>query len=413
MRTIIVIGAGPAGMMAAMQAANSDNKIILLERNEKLGRKLAITGKGRCNITNSADLPEFIKNIPGNGKFLYSVFHCFFKEDIMKFFEEHHVPVKIERGGRVFPKSDKAHDVVNALANAMFDAGVEVRLKTKAEKLLLTNGAISGVQLGSGEQLHADALILAAGGSSYPVTGSDGIGVKLAQMAGHHITPLYPALVPLVSDDEWVKSLQGLSLRNVRVRLYANGKKVEELFGEMMFTHFGVTGPIILSMSRNAVRRIAKGEKLHLSINLKPALSVEKLLARVQRDFQKYTRKEIKNAMVDLLPHRLIPIVLDLAFIDARKSVNEISKKECMRLVHILQNLDVDIKGPRPLKEAIVTCGGVNIKEIDPKSMRSKLVNNLYFAGEVIDVDGFTGGYNLQAAFSMGYVAGMSASEEI
>lgn len=411
MKTIVVIGAGPAGMMAAIQAAANNNKVILLEKNTKLGKKLMITGKGRCNITNIADLSEFIKNIPGNGKFLYSAFKNFFNDDVVNFFEALGVPTKVERGGRVFPQSDRAIDVVTALADKLYDSKVELRLNTKVERIIVENGLVTGIKMSDGNILKADAVILAAGGASYPGTGSDGSGLKLAQAVGHKIMPLHPALVPLVSEEAWVRDLQGLSLRNVRVSAFTDNKKTDEMFGEMMFTHFGVTGPIILSMSRQIALDVASGKKIYLAINLKPALTPEKLEARIQRDFQKYTRKQIKNAMIDLLPHRLIPVVLNFAYIDAEKFVNAITKKERLRLVNALQKLSFDIHGVRPIAEAIVTGGGVHVKEIDPKTMQSKLVNGLFFAGEVIDIDGYTGGFNLQAAFSMGYTAGIMAGK--
>lgn len=397
--------------MAAIQAAANNNKVILLEKNTKLGKKLMITGKGRCNITNIADLSEFIKNIPGNGKFLYSAFKNFFNDDVVNFFEALGVPTKVERGGRVFPQSDRAIDVVTALADKLYDSKVELRLNTKVERIIVEDGLVTGIKMSDGNILKADAVILAAGGASYPGTGSDGSGLKLAQAVGHKIMPLHPALVPLVSEEAWVRDLQGLSLRNVRVSVFTDNKKTDEMFGEMMFTHFGVTGPIILSMSRQIALDVASGKKIYLSINLKPALTPEKLEARIQRDFQKYTRKQIKNAMIDLLPHRLIPVVLNFAYIDTEKFVNAITKKERLRLVNALQKLSFDIHGVRPIAEAIVTGGGVHVKEIDTKTMQSKLVNGLFFAGEVIDIDGYTGGFNLQAAFSMGYTAGIMAGK--
>lgn len=409
MKKVTVIGGGPAGMMAAVQAAANGAEVTLLERNNKLGKKLMITGKGRCNITNSADLNDFIQNTPGNGKFLYSAYHNFFNDDIVNFFEKLNVPVKTERGGRIFPQSDRAADVVEGFARKLYDSSVQVRLNTKAEKILIKDNTVSGIKTERGI-IETDALILAAGGACYPLTGSDGSGIKMARLAGHTIVPLHPALVPLTSPDEWVKSLSGLSLRNIRLSIFTNGKKTDEMFGEMMFTHFGVTGPIILSLSRAVALALADGKKIYATINLKPALTPEKLDARLVRDFQKYARKQIKNAMIDLLPHRLIPIVLDLAYIDEEKNISEVSKKERAKLVEILQALPFDINGTRPMAEAIVTGGGVSVKEIDPKTMQSKLVRDLFFAGEVTDIDAYTGGFNLQAAFSMGYAAGTAAA---
>ncbi|WP_182188491.1 NAD(P)/FAD-dependent oxidoreductase [Pectinatus frisingensis] len=412
MKKIVVIGAGAAGILAALQAAKKDdNKVILMERNDRIGRKLMITGKGRCNITNVADLPTFIKNIPGNGKFLYSAFRNFFNDDVISFFEKIGVATKVERGGRVFPQSDRAVEVVDTLCKCLYDAKVELQLNTKAMKIITADHKVTGVKTAVGQITSADVVILAAGGSSYPATGSDGNGVHLASVLGHTIEELHPALVPLETDLDWVKNLQGLSLRNVRVSVFTEGKKSAEMFGEMMFTHFGVTGPIILSLSRAIAISLSKRQKVFLTINLKPALTPEQLDARLQRDFKKYAHKQMKNAMIDLLPHRLIPIILDLAYINGEKPADQLSKKERYKLVATLRNLSVDITKSRPLAEAIVTCGGVNVKEIDPKTMQSKLIDGLYFAGEVVDVDGYTGGFNLQAAFSMGYTAGKNAAD--
>lgn len=406
MKQIIVVGAGPAGMMAAIRAAENGADVTLLEKMKKPGRKMMITGKGRCNITNAADVPEIIRNIHGNGAFLNSSMHAFDNEDVMEFFRQQGVPVKVERGNRVFPVSDKAQDVVDAMVHRLHELGVKIELEMPVQDILTQDGHVAGVRTKSGAHYKADAVILAVGGASYPGTGSTGDGYEMAKKLGHTIVPLRPSLVPLETEEEWVKDLQGLSLRNVRVTLLANNEKVQEMFGEMMFTHFGVTGPIILSLSRKAAECLAAGKYVELEINLKPALTPEKLDARIQRDFEKYIRKSLKNGLVDLLPHKLIEPLLDYAFLDADRPVNQVTAAERHRLVEVLQHLILVVTKTRPLSEAIVTAGGVSVREINPKTMESKLVPGLYFAGEVTDVDAYTGGYNLQAAFSMGNAAG-------
>ena len=407
MKRVVVIGGGAAGLMAAVAAARKGAEVTVLEKNRQLGRKLMITGKGRCNVTNTAPLQEFIKNIPGNGRFLYSAFSNFFNWDIRSFLEELNVPLKEERGGRVFPVSDKAIDVVNAFERELRRLAVRIVYEEEAVEVKTDKGRVTGVYT-KRNFYEADSVILAGGGASYPGTGSDGSACKIAAKAGHTIVELHPALVPLESDEDWVKELQGLSLRNVNVKLLSGGKEKEEMFGEMLFTHFGVSGPIILSMSRMAVMELRRGKDIELEINLKPALSREQLDKRVQRDLEKYSRKQIKNSLGELLPAKMIPIAIDLACIDEDKFTNQISRKERERLIDILQHLRVHISKPRPLSEAIVTAGGVSTKEVDPKTMESKLVKGLYLAGEVLDVDGFTGGYNLQAAFSTGWTAGIN-----
>lgn len=406
MKQIIVVGAGPAGMMAAIRAAENGADVTLLEKMKKPGRKMMITGKGRCNITNAADVPEIIRNIHGNGAFLNSSMHAFDNEDVMEFFRQQGVPVKVERGNRVFPVSDKAQDVVDAMVHRLHELGVKIELEMPVQDILTQDGHVADVRTKSGAHYKADAVILAVGGASYPGTGSTGDGYEMAKKLGHTIVPLRPSLVPLETEEEWVKDLQGLSLRNVRVTLLANNEKVQEMFGEMMFTHFGVTGPIILSLSRKAAECLAAGKYVELEINLKPALTPEKLDARIQRDFEKYIRKSLKNGLVDLLPHKLIEPLLDYAFLDADRPVNQVTAAERHRLVEVLQHLILVVTKTRPLSEAIVTAGGVSVREINPKTMESKLVPGLYFAGEVTDVDAYTGGYNLQAAFSMGNAAG-------
>lgn len=406
MKQILVIGAGPAGMMAAIRAAENGAAVTLLEKMKRPGRKMMITGKGRCNITNAADVPEIIRNIHGNGAFLNSSMRAFDNQDVMEFFRQQGVPVKVERGNRVFPVSDKAQDVVVAMVHRLHELDVRIELEMPVADILLQEGRVAGVRTKSGAHYKADAVILAVGGASYPGTGSTGDGYEMAKKLGHTVVPLRPSLVPLETEEEWVKDVQGLSLRNVRATLLAGGEKVQEMFGEMMFTHFGVTGPIILSMSRRAAKCLAEGKFVELELNLKPALTPEKLDARIQRDFEQHIRKSLKNGLLDLLPHKLIEPVLDCAYLDPEKPVHQVTAEERHRLAETLQHLTLTIAKTRPLAEAIVTAGGVSVREINPKTMESKLVPGLYFAGEVVDVDAYTGGYNLQAAFSMGNAAG-------
>lgn len=406
MEKIIVVGAGPAGMMAAIKAAENGAQVTLLEKMQRPGKKMLITGKGRCNITNVAEIPELIKNIPGNGKFLHSCLQAYDNEDVQLFFQGLEVPTKVERGGRVFPVSDKAADVVEAMVLKLHELGVELITDVKATGLLLENGKAAGVATADGNNYYGEAVIVATGGASYPGTGSTGDGFKLAAQAGHKVIKPLPALVPLETEDEWAWELQGLSLKNVKATLLADGEKVNDMFGEMLFTHFGVSGPIILSLSRQAAQLLNEGKFLELELDLKPALSAEKLDDRILRDFEKYQKKEIKNGMKDLLPGRLIEPVLDAAYLKPDRMINTITREERNRLVQTLKGLSMVISGTRPIAEAIVTAGGVDVKEINPKTMESKLVKNLFFVGEVTDVDGYTGGFNLQAAFSMGAAAG-------
>lgn len=409
MKKIIIIGGGPAGMMSAIQAAKNGANVLLLEKTNRVGKKLSITGKGRCNITNAADIQEIIKNIPDNGKFLNSVLRAFDSNDVINFFEDIGVKTKIERGNRVFPESDKASEVVDALINQMTELGVEIRTNTRVTDIIASSNKIVGVEIGKKIE-PADAVILAVGGSSYPATGSTGDGFTMAKKLGHNVTKILPALVPLETEETFVKDLQGLSLRNVKVILFADNKKIAEEFGEMLFTHFGVSGPIILTLSRQAAMLLDENKFVELSINLKPALTPEQLSARVIRDFEKFQRKSARNALVELLPHALIPIILDLAYIDEEKHIDSVTQAERKRLIETLRDFRLTIKKTRPIAEAIVTSGGVSVKEINPKTMESKLIKNLFFAGEVVDIAGFTGGFNLQAAFSMGYAAGKFSS---
>ena len=412
MAKVIVIGGGAAGLLAGIAAAQNGAQATIIEKMRRPGKKMLITGKGRCNITNNCDLQEIIKNIPGNGRFLNSALRRFTNQDIVQLLEDNGLPTKVERGGRVFPVSDKALDVVDTLVKIFKDYGGRLLLDTKVKSIAAEFGKIKGVVTEDGQCFEADAVILAAGGSSYPGTGSDGSGVKLAKAVGHSIVPLKPCLVPLESDSPYIPDLQGLSLRNIEGTVYAEGKKIGAEFGEMLFTHFGVSGPIILSLSKCVAEAIAAGaQDIELHIDLKHALDKDKLDARLQRDFVQYSRKQMANGMKDLLPQRLIAPVLDEAFIDEEKSVNQLSRAERQRLVDVLKAFVVPITGTRPLAEAIVTAGGVSLKEIDPKTMESKLVKGLFIAGEVMDIDGYTGGYNLQAAFSTGYAAGTFAAQ--
>ena len=415
MGKILIVGAGPAGMMAAVKAAENGADVILLEKMERVGKKMMITGKGRCNMTNAAPIPDIIKNIPGNGVFLNSAIRFFDNGDVIEFFENAGVPTVTERGGRVFPASSRAADAVDAMLHRLHELGVDVRLRAEVRDLLEKDGQILGVRLSSGEELAGDAVIVATGGASYPRTGSTGDGFRMAAAVGHTVESPTPALVPLETEEEWPKELTGLSLKNVRVRLFSEDEpreKLGEAFGEMMFTHFGVTGPIILTLSRTAAMYLQEHETLDMEIDMKPALDEATLEKRVQRDFEQYKNKHVKNAMTDLLPARMISPVLDLAYIDEEKPVHQIERAERLRIVETLKRLPLTISGTRPIDEAIVTAGGVSVKELNPKTMESKLVKGLYFVGEVADVDGFTGGYNLQAAFSMGAVAGTWAAKQ-
>ena len=404
---IVIVGAGPAGMMAAAAAAECGGSVLLLEKMPRVGRKMMITGKGRCNVTSADDVPDIIRNIIGNGRFLNSSLRAFDNADVMAFFEGLGVPLKTERGNRVFPQSDRAADVVDAMVKHLRDQEVEIRTNTSVSGLLTEANKICGVRLVDGSEVEAAAVILAMGGASYPATGSTGDGYVLARAVGHTVTPIFPALVPLVTRETWVREMQGLSLRNVRATLYHAGKKEQDFFGEMLFTHFGVTGPIILQLSRRASELLRDGKKdIELRLNLKPALTHEKLRERVDRDFAAYEQKHLHNGMIDLLPKRLIDIVLNAAGLAPERVVGQISSKERERLVRVLQELPLTIMGTRPVAEAIVTAGGVATHEINPRTMESKIVKHLYFVGELVDVDAYTGGYNLQAAFSMGHAAG-------
>ena len=413
MSNIIVVGGGAAGLLAGIAAAELGSEVTILERMRTPGRKMLITGKGRCNITNNCEIADIIRNLPGNGRFLNSALHRFSNNDIIYLLESHGLQTKVERGGRVFPVTDKAKDVVDTLLNIYREKGGKILVDQMVSKILIEDGCVRGVVTNDGNKHTADAVILTTGGASYPGTGSDGNGFTLAKACGHTIITLKPSLVPLESDSEYIKSLQGLSLKNVKASICCGEKVLASDFGEMIFTHFGFSGPIILSLSKAVADAFAKGNKdLDLIIDLKPALDMQKLDLRIQREFANYIRKQLVNGMKDLLPSRLIPVVLDAAFLNPDKPINQVSKEERSRLAYNLKNLSFPITGTRPLAEAIVTAGGVSTKEINPKTFESKIVKGLYLAGEVIDVDGYTGGYNLQAAFSSGYAAGYAAAQD-
>jgi predicted Rossmann fold flavoprotein len=411
---VIVIGGGPAGMMSAITSAKNGNKVTLLEKNNSLGKKLLITGKGRCNITSAINMEDFIKNIPGNGRFLYSAFQNFTNEDIINLIEKNGIKVKQERGNRIFPVTDKAEDVLKCFIKEMKKyPNIEVKTNSKVDSILQQNGKAIGVKIGN-EKIFADKIILATGGKSYPLTGSTGDGYTMAKELGHTIENIRGSLVPLTAEKELCQNLMGLSLRNVNILIKdeEKQKKIYEDFGEMLFTHFGVSGPTILSSSAHLLRyknvdRLLQEGKIKLYIDLKPALSEEELDKRILRDFEEYKNKEYKNSLDKLLPKKMIDTIISLSNIDPYKKVNSITKEERQKLVHILKNFEVTIKGFRPVEEAIVTAGGVSIKEINPKTMESKLIQGLYFAGEIIDVDAYTGGFNLQIAYSTGVTAGM------
>lgn len=408
MKRVVVIGGGAAGLMAAVIAGREGAKVTLLEKMNYVGKKMGITGKGRCNITNACDMSDFIKNTPGNGKFLYGAYERFTNEDLLQLLHDAGLETKVERGGRVFPASDSALDVRNTFMKLMKHYGVDVHLEEPVKKLLVDDGVVTGV-VTDRETYHADAVVIATGGKSYPATGSTGDGYMLAAQVGHTITDIRPSLVPIVTEESWVKDLMGLSLRNVELSVVAKNKVQAKMFGEMMFTHFGITGPIVLSLSHTVGKLMRKKNigTIGLDINLKPALSPETLDKRLQKDFDLYSKKQLINGMKDLLPSRLIPLIIELAGIDPQKPINQISKEERQQIGYMLQHMPLTVKGLRPVEEAIVTAGGISLKEFNPKTMESKLVKGLYGAGEVLDIDAFTGGYNLQAAFSTGFVAAM------
>lgn len=410
MATVIIIGGGPAGMMAAIEASKN-NKVVLIESNHKLGKKLYITGKGRCNITNAKDIGDFMESIPTNPYFLYSSLYTFTNIDTMSFFENSGVKLKIERGDRVFPVSDKSSDIISALEKELNKNNVHIMLNSKVVDFIEDNNIIRGIKLSNNNIVTGDYFILCTGGISYPQTGSTGDGFVFSRKLGHTIIEPKASLVPIEVKEPWIKNLQGLSLRNVELNITnSNNKSVYKDFGEMLFTHYGITGPIVLSAS-SIVNKYLDTTELKASINLKPALSSKELDKRIQKDFTKYINKDYKNSLNELLPKKLISTIIELSNIDPDKKVNLITKEERTNLVNILQNLTLHIKKLRSIDEAIVTQGGINTKEIDSSTLKSKLVHNLSFAGEVIDVDALTGGYNLQIALSTGYLAGINVNK--
>lgn len=405
---VIVIGAGAAGLMASGVAAERGKEVLLIEKNDKPARKVMITGKGRCNVTNNCNLiNDLIANVPTNGRFMYSAFSRFMPSDTIDFFEDMGVPLKVERGDRVFPESDKASDIVDALNRFSQDADVK-RIKGTVKGLIIEDGSVKGVTLENGESFFSDKVIIATGGASYPLTGSTGDGYKLAEQAGHSVVDIKPSLVPLVCHEGFCSDLQGLSLRNVEITVFDTEayKEIYKDFGEMLFTHFGVSGPLILSASSHM--KDIRERKYEIHIDLKPALTYEQLDKRIRRDFLENSNKNFINALDALLPKKLVPVIVRLSGIKPSTKVNQITKEMRAKLVNILKDLKVTVLRFRPIEEAIITSGGVSTKEIDPKTMESKLCKGLYFAGEVIDVDAYTGGFNLQIAFSTGRLAGES-----
>lgn len=407
MSKVIVIGGGPAGMMAAYAASCQGHAVTVLEQNEKLGKKLFITGKGRCNITNAGDMDNLFANVMSNRKFLYSAFYTFDNEQVLSFFENQGLRTKVERGNRVFPLSDHSSDVIAALSRALKSQNVDIRIHTKVQSLLIRDEAACGVILSDGKTVEADDVIVATGGISYPSTGSTGDGYRMAEESGHALVECTPSLVPFETKEDWVKDLQGLSLRNVTVSIYHGKKKLYEDFGEMLFTHFGVSGPLVLSAS-GMIKPVQFKQELCMYIDLKPALDAEQLDKRILREFDAAMNKQFKNVIGSLMPAKMIPVVIRLSGIDPDKKVNEVSREERQHLVQLLKRLPLTINGLRGWNEAIITKGGVSVKDINPSTMESKKVSHLFFCGEVLDLDALTGGYNLQIAWSTGYLAGIS-----
>jgi predicted Rossmann fold flavoprotein len=408
MKEVLIIGGGAAGMMAAYAALKSGNKVTLIEKNEKLGKKIYITGKGRCNVTNAGDMEEIFNSIIRNSKFFYSSYYAMSNHLLMDVFEnELNVPLKTERGNRVFPVTDKASDIINGLSRAIKNLGANILLNTAVKDLIIENSKVTGVLLKDGKKLFSDSVIVTTGGFSYQTTGSDGDGYKFAKNSGHNIVEVLPSLVPLTVKEEDYKELQGLALKNIKVRFMMGNKEIFSDFGEMLFTHFGLSGPVILSGSSHITDKIDKNIKLF--IDLKPSLSEEALDNRILKDFAEFINKDFRNSLNNLLPKSMIPIIIERSKINPFKKVNEISKEERKNLVDAIKNFSYTITGTRGFMEAIITKGGVSVKDINPSTMESKIVKDLYFAGEVLDLDALTGGYNLQIAWSTGYLAGISA----
>lgn len=411
MSKVLVVGGGAAGMFAAIFAARGGSEVHLYEKNEKLGKKVFITGKGRCNITNASDMEVLFASVMTNPKFLYSSFYGYTNEDVIRFFEDAGLHTKIERGNRVFPKSDHSSDVTGTLTRILNRERVKIYLHQEVEKVVSKEGIFEKLVLKDGTEVYGDACIVATGGYSYQTTGSTGDGYRFARENGHQVSELLPALVPMNVKEGFVKELQGLSLRNVKASVYQRRKLLYEEFGEMLFTHYGVSGPLMLSASSVVGKQLRKGE-LKLEIDLKPALSVEQLDQRVLREFEAYKNKQFKNALHKLFPAKLIPVMINVSGIEPEKKVNEISRAERLGFVHQIKHFEMTLTGLRDFNEAIITKGGIKVKEIDPGTMESKLVKGLYFAGEVLDLDALTGGFNLQIAWSTGYAAGIAAGRK-
>ena len=409
MSKVIVIGGGPAGMMAAFAAAENGHRVLLLEKNEKLGKKLYITGKGRCNVTNACERDKFFENIVSNPKFLYSAYHACDNRKLMEVIKNAGCPLKVERGERVFPVSDHASDITAAFQRLLKEKGVQIRLHTTVLDVAVKDGQVSGVRLADGSMLTADAVVAATGGLSYQTTGSTGDGYGMAQTYGHTVKECAPALVPMATAEDWCRALQGLSLKNVTLTMTCKKKQIYQGFGEMLFTHFGVSGPLVLSAS-SYYNRCKEKDSIWLAIDLKPALSVEQLDKRFLREFEENHNRQIKNVLGNIYPAKLVPVMLLVCDIGGEQRVGEVTRRQRQRLVEVTKNLSMQVKRLRGFDEAIITQGGVAVKEINPSTMESKLVQGLYFAGEVLDVDALTGGFNLQIAWSTGYLAGASIS---
>lgn len=406
MKKCVIIGAGAAGLIAGAQSAKAGNQTIIIEKNPRPARKVMITGKGRCNVTNACfDMEALIANVPTNPRFMYSAFSAFMPYDTIALIEDMGVPTKIERGNRVFPVSDKAVDIVDALVKNATQSGAQI-VNSSAVAFEMEDNKIKSVILDNGDKIEGDSFAICTGGKSYPLTGSTGDGYTLAKSVGHTVTELNPSLIPLVCSNNFIPRLQGLSLKNIAIKVYDNGKEIYEDFGEMLFTHYGVSGPVILSASSHMKK--PKEHSYKLSIDLKPALDEKTLDKRLQRDFQENNNKDFINSLSALLPNKLIPVIVNLSGIEPSTKCNQITKEQRLSLVQLLKNLSLNVVDFRPIEEAIITSGGINVKEINPKTMQSKIVENLFFAGEVIDVDAYTGGFNLQIAFSTGYLCGQN-----
>lgn len=402
MKNVIVVGSGPAGMMASISASKAGHNVILVDGNNKIAKKMYITGKGRCNVTNKKSIENFFDNVLTNKEFLYSALYTFTNEDTIKFVEDGGTSLKVEQGDRVFPVSDKSVDIIKSFEKQLHRNNVKIKLEYKVSKINVENNEIKFLTSVNGEKIYADNFIFATGGASYPLTGSDGKLFEEFKRIGHNVTKLKPSLVPIELIEKWPTELQGLTIKNAMLTLYKNNKKEISFQGDFIFTHFGISGPIVLKMSRY----IHEGEKYFIKIDLKPSLDEKTFDLRIQKDFMKYKNKDFKNSLDDLLPQKFIPVMIRLSEIDPDKKVNSITKEERKRLVECFKNLNVNVKSLRPISEAIVTSGGIDVNEIDPSTMKSKIIKNLSFAGEVMDVDAFTGGYNVQIAISTGFLAG-------